>query len=189
MSLIGQYRYLNISYDNSSELDSNEHYFMGGISWDISAKSKGLLLAGYVVKNFDHFSKSYDGFSFEAQLDHRFTPKTSLLVNAYRKTSETDVTSMDFSVTDGLEIRLQHLLTPRLTSYAGLLIENDHYKKGPDFSERIDSTVYQVNLGLQYALKRWLKGGIGYSYTIKDSSVSEFEYRSNMFYFNITTAI
>jgi hypothetical protein len=189
MKLIGEYRYLNIAYDNNSELDSSEHFFMGGISWDITAKSKGLLMAGYVVKKFDKFSGSYESFSFEAQLDHRFTPKTLLLLNAYRKTNETDVIGMDFSLTDGLEVKLQHLLTSRLTSSAGLFIINDHYKEGPDFEDSVDSRLYQVNLGLQYAFKRWLKGGIGYAYTTKDSSLSELEYRSNTFYFNITSAI
>lgn len=189
MSLIGDYRYINIAYDNTGELDSNEHYFMGGISWDITAKSKGLLMAGYGVKNFDRSSGSFGSVSLEAKLDHRFTPKTSLLVTAYRKTSETDIRGMDFSLTEGLEVKLQHLLTSRLTSSAGFLIINDHYKKGPDFAESVDSRLYQVELALQYAFKRWLKGGIGYAHTIKNSSTSELEYRSNTFYFNITAAI
>ncbi|MFZ2199088.1 MAG: outer membrane beta-barrel protein [Thermodesulfovibrionales bacterium] len=189
MSLIVDYRYLNIAYDDTNDLDSSEHFFMGGISWDITAKSKGLLMAGYNVKNFDRFSGSYESFSLEAQLDHRFTPKTSLLVNAYRKPNETNIEGTDFSLTEGLEVRLQHLLTSRLTSSAAFLIINEHYKEGPDFDEIIDSEIYQVKLALQYAFKRWLKGGIGYAYTLKNSSVSELEYRSNTLYFNITAAI
>ncbi len=106
MSLAAEYRYLNISYDKSTELDSSEHYLMGGISWDITAKSKGLLRAGYVVKNFDHSPESFRGFSFEAQLDHRFTPKTSLAFSAYRKTTETNVIGMDFSLTTGFDVTL-----------------------------------------------------------------------------------
>ena len=162
---------------------------MGGISWNITAKSKGLLMAGYGVKDFDHSPGSFGSFSLEAQIDHRFTPKTSLLLNAYRKTSETDVTGMAFSLTDGLEVKLQHLLTPRLTSSAGFNIINDSYREGPESEGSIDSNLYQVNLALQYAFKRWLRGGIGYSYTIRNSSSSELQYRSNTLYFNITTAI
>ena len=189
MNLVGEYRYVNISYDKTSELDSSEHYFMGGISWNITAKSKGLLKAGYGVKNFDHSRGNFSSFSFEAQLDHRFTPKTSLSFSAYRKTSETNVLGMDFALTDGLDVRLQHLLTSRLTSSAGFSIINDHYKKGPELTGSADSRLYQVNLALQYAFKRWLKGGIGYAYTIRNSSLSELDYRSNTFYFNITSAI
>ena len=112
-----------------------------------------------------------------------------ILVNAYRKPNETNIDGTDFSLTEGLEVRLQHLLTSRLTSSAAFLIINEHYKEGPDFDDIIDSELYQVRLALQYAFKRWLKGGIGYARTIKNSSLSELEYRSNMFYFTITTAI
>ncbi len=189
MGLIAQYRYINVSYDKTSGLDSGEHYLMGGISWDITAKSKGLLMAGYGVKNFDRSLGSFGNFSLEAQIDHRFTPKTSLLLNAYRKTSETDVTGAAFSLTNGVNVKLQHLLTSRLTTSAGFSIINDHYQQGPGLAESFDSRLYQVDLALQYAFKRWLKGGIGYEYTIRNSSMPEIEYRSNTFYFNITAAI
>jgi hypothetical protein len=189
IGLIAEYKYLDISYDKSSELDSSEHYLMGGISWNITAKSKGLLRAGYGVKNFDHSLGSYSSFSFEAQLDHRFTPKTSLSFSAYRKTNETNVMGMAFSLTNGLDVKLRHLLTSRLTSSAGFLIANDNYKKWPELTGDIDSRLYQVDLAFQYSFRRWLKGGIGYAYTIKNSSRSELEYRSNTFYFNITSAI
>jgi hypothetical protein len=189
MGLIVDYKYLIISYDNSGELDSNEHYLMGGISWNITAKSKGLLKAGYGVKKFDSSGRSFSSISFEGQLDHRFTPKTSLAFSAYRKTSETNVTGMAFSLTNGLEVKLNHSMNPRLTSSAGFLIVNDHYKTFPELTGGFDSRLYRVNLSLQYTFRRWLKGGIGYAYTINNSSRSELEYRSNMFYFNITSEI
>ena len=189
MGLIAEYRYLNIAYDKTSELDSNEQYFMGGISWNITAKSRGLLKAGYGIKNFDNSLGSFGNFSLEAQLDYRFTPKTSLTFNAYRKTSETNVMGMAFSLTNGLNVTFSHLLTSKLNSSAGFIIMDDHYKNGTKLTESIDSRLYQVNLALQYSFKRWLKGGIGYAYTIKNSSMSELEYRSNTFYFNITSGI
>jgi hypothetical protein len=189
MSLLAEYRFFGISYDQTSDLDSKEHYFLGGISWDITAKSKGFLKAGYGVKDFDHSLGSFKYFAFEVQLDHRFTPKTSMSFIAYRKTHETNVDGMAFSLTNGLEVKLQHILTAKLTSSAGFLVMNDHYKEGPALTEGIDSTIYQASLALQYEFRRWLKGGIGYSYTIKDASLSDLEYRSNTFYFNLTSAI
>lgn len=189
MRLIADYRYLNIAYDKSNELDSNEHYLMAGIEWDITAKSKGLLKVGYEVKDFEHTNESFGDFSFEAQIDHSFTPRTSFSLRAFRKTSETNVSGMAFSVTDGLETKLQHSVNPRLTSSAGFLIMSDNYKTWPDLTGGFDSMLYQVNLALQYSFRRWLKGGIGYAYTIRNSSEPELQYRSNAFYFNITVAM
>ena len=189
MDLTAEYRYLNISYDKSNELNSSEQYFTGGISWNITAKSKGLLKAGLEVKNFENSPGRYTYFSFEAQLDHRFTTKTSLTLRAYRETTETDVTGMDFSLTTGFEAKLQHVLTPKLSSSAGFTIANDHYINGQEHNSSLDSRLYQGTLGLQYSFRKWLTGGIGYAYTIKDSSLPELQYRSNTFYFNITGSI
>ena len=189
LSLLTEYRFLGISYDKNSGLDSNEHYLLGGISWEITAKSRGLLKAGYVVKEFDHSYGRHDHFTFELQLDHRLTPKTSATFIAYRKPSETDVNGTAFSISNGLEVRLQHILTARLTSSAGFLLIDEQYENGLTLTEDVDSTTYQTYLALQYEFRRWLKGTVGYAYTVKDSSLSELEYRSNTFYFSLTSAI
>ncbi len=189
LSLLAEYRFFGISYDKTGELDSNEHYILGGVSWDITAKSKGILKAGFGLKEFDHPLGSYNYFTFELQLDHRLTPKTSVIFNAFRKSSETDVSGMSFSLTNGLDVRLQHILTARFTSTAGFLIADDRYEKGLTLTEDVDSTIYQTYLALQYEFRRWLKGTVGYAYTVKDSSLSELEYRSNTFYFSLTSAI
>lgn len=189
IDLTAEYRYLDISYDNAGGLDSSEHYVMGGLSWKITAKSRGLLKVGYGVKNFDHLSDRFNYFSFEAQLDHRFTPKTALSLSAFRKTRETNVMGMAFALTTGVNVRLQHLLTSRLTSSAGFIVANDHYKTWPQLTSGVKSRIYQVNLALQYEFRKWLRGGIGYAYTIKNSSDSTLEYKSNTFYFNITAEI
>ena len=189
VSLLAEYRFFGISYDQSSALDSNEHYFLGGISWDITAKSKGLFKAGYGVKDFDHSLGNYQDFSFELQLDHRFTPKTLLIVNAFRKTSETDLAEMAFSLTNGVDARLQHILTSKLMASVGFLYMNDHYKKVHGLTEDADSTTYQESVALQYTFRRWLKGTAGYAYTQKDASLSELQYNSNTFYFNVITSL
>ena len=144
LSLLAEYRFFDISYDHTGALDSSEHYFLGGISWDITAKSKGLFKAGYVVKDFDHSLGSFNDFSLELQLDHRFTPKTSVVASAYRKPTETDLSGMAFSLTNGFDVQLRHVLTPKLTSSVGFLVENDHYKQLQGLTEAADSTTYQV---------------------------------------------
>jgi predicted porin len=188
VSVLAEYKYFGISYDHHSVLDSKEHYFLGGISWAITAKSKGLFKAGYGIKDFAH-SRSYKNLSLELQLDHRLTPKTLLLAGAYRKTSESNLLDMAFSLTNGVDVRLQHLLTPKLTASAGFLYLNDHYKHLEGRSEDAESNTYQWSIALQYAFKRWLRGNIGYAYTRKSASLSELEYTSDTLFFSVMTSI
>ncbi len=185
LSLLAEYRFFDIAYDHSGELDSREHYILGGISWDITAKSKGLFKAGYVVKDFDHSLGSSGDFSLELQLDHRFTPKTSLVASVYRKPTETDLSGAAFSLTNGLDLELRQVLTPKLTSAVGFLVEDEHYKQLDGLTEEADSTTYQWNAALQYAFRRWLRGTAGYAYTMKNASISELEYNSNTLFFNV----
>jgi polysaccharide biosynthesis protein VpsM len=185
LSLLAEYRFFDISYDHTGILDSREHYFLGGISWDITAKSKGLFKAGYVAKDFDQSIGSSNDFSLELQLEHHFTPKTSVVAGVYRKPTETDLNGMAFSLTNGLDVRLLHILTPKLTAAAGFLVEDDHYRQLHGLTGAADSTTYQVNAELQYAFRRWLRGTVGYAYTIKNASVPELEYNSNTLFFNV----
>jgi len=185
VSLLAEYRFFGISYDKTGTLDSREHYFAGGISWEITAKSKGLFKAGYVVKDFDHSLGSHDDFSLELQLDHRITPKTSVVADAYRKTNETDLSGMAFSVTTGFDVRLKHAFTPKLTSTVGFLLDYDDYKRMEGLTEAAESTTYQWNAALQYAFRRWLRGTAGYAYTVKNASIEDLEYNSNTLFFNV----
>lgn len=189
MSLLAEYRYFDISYDHASDLDSHEQYLLGGISWDITAKSRGILKLGYGGKDFNHSLGSHDYFTFELQLDHRFTPKTSVTCIAYRKPTETDVRDMAFSMTNGLEVKLQHILTARLSTTAGFIFEQDEYEKTPTATESVDSDIYETYLALQYEFRRWLKAAVGYSYTVKNASPSDLEYRTNTWYFTLTGAM
>jgi hypothetical protein len=186
MSLLAEYKYISITYDRDSLLDSSEHYFLGGLSWDITAKSKGLIKAGYVVKDFEHDSGRHDDFSFEVQLDHQLTPRTSLLASAFRKTSETNLADMSFSVTNGFETRLRHMLTARITTSAGFLFAEERYEDESGLTESVDSRTYQGVLECQYEFRRWLKGRVGYAYTQKDSSRDDLEYKTNSLFFLIT---
>jgi predicted porin len=186
MSLLAEYEYISIAYDQESSLDSSEHYFLGGLSWDITEKSKGLIKAGYVVKDFENGFGRHDDFSFEVQLDHRLTPRTSLLVSGFRKTSETNIADMSFSITNGFETRLQHMLSTRLTTSAGFLLTEDHYKDEAGLTESVESRTYQGVLECQYEFRRWLRGRVGYAYTQKDSSRNELEYKTNSLFFLIT---
>ena len=185
LSLLAEYDFFDISYSHSDALDSREHYFLGGISWDITAKSKGLFKAGYNVKDFGGSTGSFDDFSLELQLDHRFTPKTAVVASIYRKPNETDLNGTAFSLTNGFNLQLRQTLTPKLTSAVGFLVEDDHYKQLHGLTEVADSTTYEGNAALQYTFRRWLRGTVGYAYTKKNASVADLEFNSNQWFFNM----
>jgi polysaccharide biosynthesis protein VpsM len=188
ISFMTEYRFFDITYDKAGALDSSEHYILGGVSWDFTAKTKGTLKAGYAVKDFSNSPEIYEHFSVEGQLDYRFTPKTLIAANVYRKTSETNLSGMAFSVTDGLDLRLQHLLNPKITTTAGFVFLHDQYKN-LQLADTVTADTYQWSLAVQYAFRTWLKGNLGYAFTRKNSSLRELEYDRNTLFFTIMSSI
>ena len=192
VNLLVEYQYYDISYDHDSPLDSKEHYIYTGLQWDITAKTRGYFKLGYSVKKFSQWADSYDSFSYEGQIDYYLTSKSSLSLNAYQRTYETDIQGTAFSLSNGVSLRFQHMLTPKITT--GLLFAyiRDQYHgtpQDPTKGSPVESTLYQGGVDLQYAFKRWLKTRLGYLYTTKSSEDSSLEYTTNMFFFMITGSI
>ena len=192
VNLLAEYQYYDISYDQEDTLDSKEQYLYGGFQWDITAKTKGIIKLGYANKSFRNTSDSSSSFSYEGQIDYRFTPKTSMSLSLYQRTEETDVSGTAYSLASGARARLQHMPTSKITT--GLLFSytQDHYKGtplDPTGGTSIKDDIYQTGIDFQYAFKRWLKARVGYLYTTKTSNVSSFEYDTNMYFFMITGSI
>ena len=191
-SLFVQYSFADIGYEEGTSLNSTEHNVYGGIEWDVTAKSKGSVKAGYGTKDFSNSGTKNDSLIFEAKVDHRFTPKTSLGLTAFRKIDETNIPSTFFVLAQGVNADYQQLLTSRITGSLMLSYTNEKYGAdltiGENTAERRDN-IYQASLGFQYEFRKWLKAGIVYVFTKDDSTFPEFDYSSNTWFFRITGSL
>lgn len=189
INLLLEYEFTDISYEDLAGLNSREHYLTGGVEWKFTEKSRGYLRAGYETKRFDRTGETYSGFSFSVRGEHRLTPKTQIGVEAYRRTTETRMVGTSYAVSTGANLSLSHMLTSRITSGIHLAYWNDAYRGTRE--ERLSDTfvreeIYQAGITLQYAFRRWLKARAGYTYTVKDSSESDFDYRTNTVFLGLT---
>jgi cell division septation protein DedD len=188
-----QYQYIDVNYTNDILSNSEEHNMYGGLAWDITAKSQGSIKAGYGTKDFaDPSIKNADNFILEAQLNHKFTPKTSVTLNAWRRTFETNISTTDYILSHGIEFGYNQQFTGRLMGNVRLSYINDLYKGDLTYDgvtkERKDD-YYTGTIGLYYKFMDWLASGIGYTYTRRNSNFPEFEYTNNMFFFNLTGSL
>jgi hypothetical protein len=191
-ALFVQYNFIDIHYDDNRSLDSYEHNLVGGVQWDVTAKTKGLFKAGYGIKEFKNTGEDDSNFLLETQVHYKFTPKTSFRFLAFSKTSETDVVVASHIVSSGIEGEYQQMLTARITGLARLSYVNDEYSDnftfGGQTGQRDDNTT-QASIGLQYRLRRWLQGSLGYVYERRDSNFDFFDYTSNSIFLRITGSI
>ena len=67
-SLFAEYEFLDIAYKTNDLFNSREHHWFGGVQWDITAKSKGSVKAGYGIKDFTVPLKSTTILSWRPRL-------------------------------------------------------------------------------------------------------------------------
>jgi polysaccharide biosynthesis protein VpsM len=193
-SVFVEYDYVNVDYDKHiSGLDSREHHYFGGLQWDVTAKTKGTVKAGYGVKDFvtsDFGDENY--FTMEANIDYKLTSKTTLILKAARETNETDISASDYILTNRIELEYLQRLTGKITAHIRLAYEDDDYRGGfliDDEKERLRNRYYRGGFALQYKLKEWLETNIGYLYTRRNSNINDFDYTSNIAFFRITGSL
>ena len=187
-----EYEYVDITYEKNIISDSQEHHYFGGIQWDITAKSKGSIKTGYGTKDFASATETNNDFIFEAQIDHHFTPKTSLMLKASRRTTETDISTTDFVVSDTIELEYLQRITAKITADIKLSYTRDAYKDEFTYGGRtapLNDDYYYGAFALQYKFREWLFADAGYIFLKRDSSFSDFDYTTNAIFFRITGSL
>lgn len=191
-SVFIQYEFVDINYDQDSLSDSKEHHYFTGLDWNVTAKSRGRVKVGYGVKDFARSgADNRNDLILEAQLDHRFTRKTSMYIKAARKTEETDLVDTQGVLSDNFQVGYTQNLSAKLAASIKATYIHDSYDEdltiGAQTEKRSDD-YYSGDLALGYSPKEWLNLGIGYVYADRDSNFTTFDYESHTVYGNVTFA-
>ncbi|MBI5640007.1 MAG: outer membrane beta-barrel protein [Nitrospirae bacterium] len=188
-SVFAQYEFVDIEYDRSVLSSSSEQHIFGGLRWEVTAKSKGLVKAGYGLKKFDNpaLGDSRD-LIYEAEVDHHFTPKTSLTLNLSRRTNETDISTTNFMTTNSITALYSQKFTAKITGTVKLSYANDAYDGLLTFdneTKKREDNLFNTDVALRYEPKEWLKLDAGYSYTRRDSNFAAFDYTNNKMFIRV----
>jgi len=181
-----EYRNLDIKYDNTPldfsgqpvNLDSDEDYYLVGLGWDISAKTKGEVKVGHSSRDYNNSDFSSSNFHWEVELSWRPKSYSEFIVNTGRESLETFGSGRFINV-EKHTVTWNHAWSARLSSRieAGLL--EDSYEE----SSRVDDRTFW-QLGLVYELFNWASLGAGFKYNENDSTFSQVDYEQNIFYIN-----
>jgi polysaccharide biosynthesis protein VpsM len=192
-SLFYEYEFVDVGYIDKLMSDSTEHHSFLGVQWDVTAKSKGSVKAGYGLKDFSKSGiKNSNEFILEAQVDHKFTSKTSLILKASRKTNETNISNTDYMVTDSIAAQYIQKLTGKITANAGLSFGRNSYYNDLTYggrTKKLKDDYITGMLALQYKFKEWLEMDTGYLLSTRNSSFPEFDYTSNSLFLRITGSL
>ncbi len=170
-----QIRGSDIGYKTDTSLDSTEMRYFGGLKWDATAKTQGMVKLGYMTKKFSDASRpNSSNPSYEAGVT--WSPLTYSVVNlnAIRTFGE-QTSGGNFILTDNVSLSWNHDWSSRVRSTLALA-------QGRDVHEGLNRTDTRENLGLKanYAFRRWLRVGGEFKYEARDSNVPNVDYKRNL---------
>ncbi|MBU2455896.1 MAG: outer membrane beta-barrel protein, partial [Proteobacteria bacterium] len=177
-SLFVEYDYSIIKFDTGSANDSVENRYYGGVTWDITAKTRGTLKLGYMDKDFDLDSvKDHDGFSFEVQTQHNLTSKRALQINGYQKFHESDLANASTFLSTGIDVAVMQRFTEKWSGTLSAFFKRNEYK---GYSR--DDDLYGFGPAIRFEPRKWLIFDLGYTYYRNDSNVTFYDYEANMIF-------
>ncbi len=190
-SVFGEYEYADIDYDERDLFNSEEHRYYLGVDWDITADSRGRIKAGYMKKIFDEsrFGED-DGFSAEVQIFHSFNPKRHASLIAYRRFTESSMSTAYEVITTGINFSLMQRFTAKWSSTLNLMYYEDDYEatNATSTTERKDDT-FRIGPALIFEPRDWMKVILSYYYSTRDSEYDVYEFENNTIALSIDLAL
>ncbi|GAB4177211.1 MAG: hypothetical protein Kow00100_19300 [Geothermobacteraceae bacterium] len=193
LRVFAQYELVDVSYDAAVQDDSQEHHYFGGFNWQLTAKSRGLVKAGYGQKKFDTRSgDDKDEFIGEVQLSHQFSPKSSLSLALTRQTNESDIAGTDDRISDLVSLGYVWQMTGKTSLKLDASWLRDNYNDaitvGSQTEERQDD-YWRAGIGLGWNALRWLNVSLGYAFEQRDSNFDSFDYDNHTSFLNLTAVM
>ena len=185
--LLAEYRNLAVRYDNTPldvlgqpiDLDSDEDYYLVGIGWELSAKTRGEVKVGQSERDYDGFSSSNG--HWEVELEWRPLSYSEWILNTGRESLETYGTGRFINVKKHV-LTWNHAWSGRVSSKLQFGLTEDVYE---DSTRTDDQTFWHAELFYEPAT--WVSLSAGYSYGENDSNFRLVNYERNVLF--IKTAV
>lgn len=159
--------------DGLSDSHWNEIY--GGVEWQATAKTTGIMKFGYTNRDFEKSTVSdVSTFSMLMGIEADLSSRTKLLANVDRSTQRSEFTSgSNAFVRTGGNFRLSHQIKKVTASMYGV-----YFKSVFRDSKRKDDD-YTLGADLTYNIKKWSFIDLKYSYKDKHSNFEDQSDRIN----------
>lgn len=165
---------------SSSLLDSNERFYLAGVTWEATAATSGTVKIGQIRKDFaSNATRDFSGSGWDATVQWAPLSYSKFTFTTSKNFGESTGVG-DFLLTKRYGATWIHNWNPRLSTTAGISRSNDDFVNGG----RSDSTD-NIGLKLNYKVQRWLTLGGEFSNTNRDSSNSTFNYKKNVYSFTV----
>jgi len=160
----------------SSALDSRELTLSSGITWEATAKTTGMIKAGWRHRVFSLSHATDSGLSWDATVEWRPMTYSTWEVHSAYSTAEAVGAAGSFVQTLRNEVKWTHDWKGAFRHELGAAVGRDRYIG----TTRVDNLT-DLGVKLTYALKRWLEVSGEYVYSRRLSNLLLSSYKQQLF--------
>lgn len=179
--------------DETTVFNSKNTYALVGLRWDATAATSGKFAVGNVTKKFDSIGRDngvqdFSGTGWEGGINWKPRPYSS--VDFITQRTPLDSTGLgSFDINQAYQLLWTHAWTSRVSSKLSESYTTDKFVASRDLAaggaDRQDTTK-STGLQLNYDIRRWLKAGAEYTYTLRNSNDNNFDYKRNQLMFSLS---
>jgi len=178
--LLFDYRYGRVIFTTATERDYTEHIITVGLRGDITSKLSSTTRVGYLIRTPDSSSQvGFSGLFLAGDTTYRPTERTTITLATQRTPQESTFGTGAFYVTTNAILSLSQQLLPKLTAIARLGGGVNDYstKQAADGKTdwRVD-TFLLAGAQIEYDIQPWLRAGLEYQRTSRDSNFPSFRF-------------
>jgi hypothetical protein len=158
-----------------------------GLTWELTAKSKGTVKVGYAAKDYQESGlTNFQGGIVSIGLSHDLTQRTSLKFDAIRDVQESYIATQPYYLTAGGRLELNHNIHPKVSFKLNAGFSRDQYPGAipPETRKRVDNS-WDLGGKFEYRIQQWLNFGLGYDFSQRRSNFSDLGYVDNLFTFSV----
>jgi hypothetical protein len=166
-------------------LNSTEYLYRFGITWDTTAKTRGVIKLGYLEKDFDDIGRE-DFSDLSWEVDIRWSPRTysHFDLKTAREADESTSLQVDYVDREWITLAWTHEWSEAWESSLVAGYENE------DFVGNVrEQDQNWISLTLKYQMRYWLDWYLGARITTQDSTVDRFVFDGNVYRIGVNLTI
>ena len=189
-TLVGEYRFGLITYDNSLR-DSSTHFLLGGLDHNFSPRFNINARAGVELRSYTTTDDTRIDPYFEGTLSYALGPHFTLLVTNRYSIEEPDVIGSQARTTFRTNLTGSYKLTARIVAGVTASYQHDTNDSSFAFVSPFPFPIFQpafvedslsISLSLRYAINHTWGAELGYDFTDVLSDIPLRAYYHNRFY-------
>lgn len=174
-------------FDKTAPIDltSMEYNIDAGVTWEVTGKTKGKLLIGWLMKDLeDSEIPDFAGFSVESEMSWKPKTYSEFILRLARSTKESPHTIASYYVSSNIALDWEHDWTKKINTLARVSYVKDNYETINKVSR--DDDLLDISVEVNYFIFDWLQLGARYLNTNRSSTFDNIDYKANVFMLSLT---